>query len=116
MPCIDKVPATADYKLLQLRQHLRRDALQAIEGLDHSAAAYDAAKARLDRKYGGERRRVTTHLEAIQQFEAVRSGKAADLNRFADLIEVTIVNLQRRRLDSRARELFFLLVAAAEAP
>ena len=94
MACIDKAPATAEYKLLQLRQYLRGDALQAIEGLGHSAAAYDAAKARLDRKYGGERRRVATHLEAIQQFEAVRLGKAADLDRFADLIEVTVVNLK----------------------
>ena len=49
---------------------------------------------RLDRKYGGERRRVATHLEAIQQFEAVRLDKAADLDRFADLIEVTVVNLK----------------------
>ena len=64
------------------------------KALGHLAAAYDAAKARLDRKYGGERRRVATHLEAIQQFEAVRLGKAADLDRFADLIEVTVVNLK----------------------
>ena len=94
MACIDKAPATAKYKLLQLRQYLRGDALQAIEGLGHSSAAYDAAKARLDRKYGGERRRVATHLEAIQHFEAVRLGKAADLDRFADPIEVTVVNLK----------------------
>ena len=72
MACIDQAPATAEYKLLQLRQYLRGDALKAIDGLGHSAAAYDAAKARLDRKYGGERRRVATHLEAIQQFAPVR--------------------------------------------
>ena len=74
MACIDQAPATAEYKLLQLRQYLRGDALKAIDGLGHSAAAYDAAKARLECKYGGERRRVATHLEAIQQFAPVRPG------------------------------------------
>ena len=94
MACIDQAPATAEYKLLQLRQYLRGDALKAIDGLGHSAAAYDAAKARLDRKYGGERRRVATHLEAIQQFAPVRPGNTDDLDRFADLIDVTVVNLK----------------------
>ena len=94
MACIDQAPATAEYKLLQLRQYLRGDALKAIDGLGHSAAAYDAAKARLDRKYGGERRRVATHLEAIQQFAPVRPGNPDDLDRFADLIDVTVVNLK----------------------
>ena len=94
MACIDKAPAITEYKLLQLCQYLRGDALQAIEGISLSAVTHDAAKARLDRDEGGERRRVATHLEAIEQLEAVRSGKAADLDRFADLIKVTVVNLK----------------------
>ena len=45
MACIDKAPATAEYKLLQLRQYLS-EALKAIENLGHSAAAYQIAKER----------------------------------------------------------------------
>ena len=41
---IDRAPATADYKLLQLRQYLDGDALKAIENLGHSSVAYEAAK------------------------------------------------------------------------
>ena len=44
MACNDQAPATGQYKLLQLRQYLPGDALKAIEGLGHSAAAYEIAK------------------------------------------------------------------------
>ena len=55
MACIDKAPATAEYKLLQLRQYLSGEALKVIESLGHSAAAYEAAKDPLERKFGGQR-------------------------------------------------------------
>ena len=54
MACIDKSPATPEFKLLQLRQYLSGEALKAIETLGHSASAYQAAKERLERKYGGK--------------------------------------------------------------
>ena len=55
MVCIDKAPATAEYKLLQLRQYLTGEALKVIESLGYSATAYEAAKDRLERKFGGKR-------------------------------------------------------------
>ena len=94
LACTDQAPASSEYKLLELREYLRADALQAIEGRGKSAAAYDAAKAHLDHKYGGEHQQVATYLQAIQQIKAVRFGKAADLDKFDDLIEVTIVILK----------------------
>ena len=56
MACIDRTPATPEYKLLQLRQYLSGVALEAIENLGLSGAAYEAAKDRLERKFGGKRR------------------------------------------------------------
>ena len=48
--------ATAEYKLLQLRQCLAGEALKTIvENLGHSATAYTTAKERLERKFGGHR-------------------------------------------------------------
>ena len=52
--CIDSAPATGEYKLLQLRQYLLGEALAVIENLGHSSSAYEAAKERLERKYGGK--------------------------------------------------------------
>ena len=55
MACIDKAPATAEYKLLQLRQYLIGEAFKTIESVGYSAAAYETAKDWLERKFGGQR-------------------------------------------------------------
>ena len=44
MACVDTAPATGEYKLLQLRQCLSREALNVIENLGHSATAYEKSK------------------------------------------------------------------------
>lgn len=79
---------------MQLRQYLAGDAPKAIEDLDHSAAAYTAAKSRLERKYGGKRQQIAMYLEEIEMLPPVRTGNASDLERFADLLDVAVVNLK----------------------
>ena len=59
--CVDNAPATAEYKLLQLRQCLAGEALKAIENLGHSVTAYHTAKERLERKFGGHRHQVALY-------------------------------------------------------
>jgi len=68
MACVDKVPATAEYKLLQLRKYLSGEALAAVESLGHSAEAYEVTKSRLERKFSGQRRQINLHLEELNQF------------------------------------------------
>ena len=92
--CIDSAPVTGEYKLLQLRQYLTGEALKCIENLGHSAASYEAAKERLERKYGGKRRQIALYLEELDQFRHIRSGNAKDLESFADLLDIAIFNLQ----------------------
>ena len=94
MACVDTAPATGEYKLLQLRQCLSGEALHVIENLGHSASAYEAAKERLERRYGGKRRQVAIYLAELEQFPQVRSGNAHDLEQFADLLEFAILNLK----------------------
>jgi hypothetical protein len=92
--CIDQAPATAEFKLLQLRQYLKGDALKLIEHLGHSATAYDAAKDRLEREYGGRRRQVALYLEELDNFPPVRDGNAKELKRFANLLDIAVINLE----------------------
>ena len=92
--CIDSAPATGEYKLLQLRQYLAGEGLKAIDNLGHSAVAYEAAKERLDRKYGGKRRQIAIYLEDLDQFRQIRPGNAKDLEEFADLLDIALINLQ----------------------
>ena len=64
--CIDKSPATPEYKLLQLRQYLSGEALKTIENLAHSGYAYEASKERLERKFGGQRRQNAINLGELE--------------------------------------------------
>ena len=92
--CIDSAPATPEYKILQLRQYLTGEALKSIENLGHSAVAYEAAKERLERKFGGKRRQIAIYLDELERFQQIRLGNASDLEQFADLLDVAMINLQ----------------------
>ncbi|CAC5416212.1 unnamed protein product [Mytilus coruscus] len=70
------------------------DALQVIEILGHSAVAYDAAKERLERKYGGQRRQITMYIEELETFKPTREGFAKHIEKFADLLDIAVVNLK----------------------
>ena len=95
LACIDQAPVTAEYKLLQLRQYLSGEALKSIEkNLGHSSTAYEAAKSRLERKYGGTRRQIAIYLEELENFKPIHTGYAKDIEKFADLLDVAVVNLK----------------------
>ena len=98
--CVHQAPATAEYKLLQLRECLAGDALKAIENLGHSGAAYNAALDRLDRKFGGKRRQVMLQFDEIRKFPSLRNSNAADLEKFADLLDIAFINLKDSGLTS----------------
>ena len=92
--CIDAAPVTPEYKLLQLRSYLKGEALRAIESLGHSASAYQAALERLERKFGGERRQVTLRLEDLDNFRPMRDGTAKEIDKFADILDLLVINLK----------------------
>ena len=72
--CIDKAPATPEFKLLQLRQCLQEEPLRVAEKLGHSPVAYEAAKKCLERKYGGERRLISLCLDELEAFRPIKDG------------------------------------------
>ena len=100
MTCVDSAPATKEYKLLQLRQYLKGRALKAVEDLGHSEAAYDAAKERLERKYGGERRKIGKYMEDIDRFPSMTVENANNLDKFSDLLDVAVINIKEAGLES----------------
>ena len=96
LACINKAPATAEYKLLQLRPYLSGEALKCIENPGHSAVAYETAKERLERKFGGHRRQVAIYLE-LESFKPLNehsSNMVKEIERLADLLDIAIVNLK----------------------
>ena len=71
MACVHQEPATPAHKLLQLRQHLSGEALKIVEPLGHSAAAYEAAIALLERKFGGERQKLALNVEELENIKSL---------------------------------------------
>ena len=80
MAYVHQATATPEYKLLQLRQHLSREALKIVEPLGHSAAAYEAAIALLEREFGGERQKLALHLEELENIKSLRPKKRETSN------------------------------------
>ena len=95
--CIDQTPATPEYKLLQLRQHLTGVSLKCIESLGHSAGANEVSKNRLGRNFGGLRRKLALYIELLESFRSIQYGNAKDLEQFADLLDIAIINLRESR-------------------
>ena len=80
--------------MLQLRQYVSGEALNAIENLGFSLAPYESTKDCLERKYGGMRRQKASFMEDLEQFQQILSGNAEEMERFADLLDMTIINLK----------------------
>ena len=91
--CIDQAPATPEYKLLKLRQHLTVETLKCIENLEHLAGAYEASKNRLEKKFGGSQG-LAMYIEQLEGFRSIQYGNAKDLGQFSDLLDVAIKNLR----------------------
>ena len=56
--------------------------------------AYEAAKERLERKSGGQRRQIAIYLEEIDSFGPVHPGNFKDMEKYADLLNIAIINLK----------------------
>ena len=93
MSLVDKTNYSAEYKLMLLRDSLEGEPLKCIESLGYSAAAYNTAKQRLERKYGGIRRQLTLRLEDVDRFKPIKDNNEKDLQGFAELLDVLVVQL-----------------------
>ena len=110
--CVDKTSMTAQFKMLRLESCLAGEALETIKGLGYSEAAYEAAKARLLRKYGGNRREVQCHLEELLKMKPIQDGNAKELEKFADMLERAVINLQEndRKSDLEVGTLYTMIL------
>ena len=61
--------------------------------LGHSPTAYQAAKVRLERKYGGVRRQTAINLEELDQFHPIHLGNVRDIEKLTDLLDIIVIYL-----------------------
>ena len=95
--CVDETNLSAQFKMLQLESCLNEEAAETIKGLGYSDHAYEAAKARLNGKYGGNRRQVQAHIAELRKMRPINADNPRELERVADIVERTVVSLKEIR-------------------
>ena len=95
--CIDKATATPEYKLLQSWQYLSGESLKTIKKLRYSGYVYEAAKERLEHKFGGQRHQnAIIKWEELENFKPLRPNNSKDWEDFADLLDIAaVINLKK---------------------
>ena len=92
--CVDMTSLSPQFKMLRLEACLAGEAANTIKGLGYSLEAYEAAKARLFRKYGGSRRQIQSHLEELKKLQPIQDNNAKELETFADVLERAVITLK----------------------
>jgi hypothetical protein len=95
----DESTEPANFKMARLRQCLTGNALEAIRGLGVSTPEYEEAKEILKTKYGGARRLLRAYMDQLEQMPLIRSNDIHALEKFADLVRITVVKLQAEGKD-----------------
>ena len=72
MSIIDASDLPVSEKMLRLQNSLSGRALMLVEDLGYSINAYERAKSKLEKKYGGERRLIIKHLTASRDLPKVK--------------------------------------------
>jgi hypothetical protein len=110
MAMVDVQNIPVGEKMLRLQSSLAGKALTLVKDLGYSSAAYERAKSKLEKRYGGERRQQIKQLTTLRNWPKVRSHNLQDLEEFQALLErilITINNcgsLQDQSLNLSAKE------------
>jgi len=91
---VDRLAIPVNEKMLRLQSSLTGKALTLVKDLGYSLNAYERAKAKLEKKYGGERRLQIKHLTALRSWKRVRPRVLEDMEEFQAMLERVMVALQ----------------------
>ena len=96
---VDESTEPSNLEMARLRQCLTGNALEAIRGLGVTAPEYEEAKEILKSKYAGACRLLRAYMDQLEQMPLIRSNDIHALERFADLVRITVVKLQAEGRD-----------------
>ena len=91
---VDRRDIPVGEKMLRLQGCLSGKALTMVKDLGYSLNAYERAKAKLEKKYGGERRLQIKHLTALRNFRKIRPRNLEDMEEFQVLLERVLIATQ----------------------
>ena len=96
---VDESAEPTNLKMARLRQCLTGNALEAMRGLGVSTPEYEEAKEILITKYSGALRLLRAYMDQLEQMPLIRSNDIHALEKFADLVRITVVKLQAEGKD-----------------
>ena len=87
-------------------------AAETIKGLGYTQVVHQAAKKRLVRKYGGNRRQIQSHLDELKRMKPLKEDGVKELEKFADTLERGVIKLHEngRKSDLEAGALYTILL------
>ena len=94
MSIVDVMDIPVGEKVLRLQISLTGEALALFKDLGYSVNAYERAKGKLERKYGGERRLQIKHLTALRGWHKVRPRNLEDMESFQGILERVYIALK----------------------
>ena len=87
MSIVDGMDIPVGEKVLRLQSSLTGKDLTLVKDLGYSINAYERAKEKLEKKYGGERRLQIKHLTALRGWQKVRPRHLEDMENFQGILE-----------------------------
>ena len=100
MVCVDQSNSCFAEKMIRLENCLSGEAFELIRGLGYTEAAYREALFTLEQHFGGERRSITRHLDALRNMSPMTSGSTTELKKLSNLIRVATVSLRENDRES----------------
>ena len=94
MSLVDKADIPVSEKMLRLQNSLSGKAQIMVKGLGYSLNAYERAKSKLEKKYGGDRRLMIKHLTALREFQKIKSRNLEDMENFLVILERVMIALR----------------------
>ena len=90
--------------MARLRHCLTGNTLEGIRGLGVTVHEYEEAKEILKTHNGGTRRLLRAYLDQLEQAPLIRSNDIHAVEKFVDLVRITVVKLQAERRDGELED------------
>ncbi|XP_028404112.1 uncharacterized protein LOC114526792 [Dendronephthya gigantea] len=91
---VDETNMPVKEKMLRLQNCLKGKALETVKDLGFTQHAYERAKEKLQRKYGGKRRQTLTHLATLRALPKVRRHNLEELETLLSMLDRILIALQ----------------------
>ena len=91
---VDYADIPVNEKMLRLQNSLKGKALKMVKDLGFSSNAYERAKEKLDKKYGGQRRLQIKTLTTLKNWKQVQHKSLSDLEEFLTVLDRTLIVLK----------------------